>query len=55
MKNAGTIRGVCAFAGLMIFLTMGALLDSADPPRGVWPLGGMGLVACCVIYKMAKE
>ena len=55
MKNAQTIRGVAAFAGLMIFVTLGTLLDSADPPQGVMVLGGIGLVACFVIFKMAND
>jgi hypothetical protein len=31
------------------------LLDNADPPQGVLVLGGIGLVACCVVFKLAKD
>jgi hypothetical protein len=55
MKNSETIQGVCALVGLLIFVGMGTLLDSADPPEGVLIIGGLGLAACIVIFKLSKD
>jgi hypothetical protein len=55
MKNNEAIQGVCALVGLLIFVGMGTMLDSANPPQGVWAIGGLGLLACFIIYKLAKE
>jgi hypothetical protein len=55
MENSGAIKGVCALVGILIFVGMGTLLDSGNPPQGVWAIGGLGLAACFIIYRLADS
>lgn len=55
MENSGAIKGVCALAGILIFVGMGTLLDSGNPPQGVWVIGGLGLAVCFIIYRLADS
>jgi uncharacterized YccA/Bax inhibitor family protein len=53
MENSGAIKGVCALAGILIFVGMGKLLEGGAPSQAVWGIGGFGLAVCFIIYRLA--
>jgi uncharacterized YccA/Bax inhibitor family protein len=53
MENSGAIKGVCAIAGILIFVGMGKLLEGGAPSQAVWGIGGFGLAVCFIIYRLA--
>jgi hypothetical protein len=47
---------VGALVGILIFVTMGKLLEQSEGSNQlIWGLGGGGLVACYLVYKLAGE
>jgi len=54
--NAGAIKGLCALVGILIFVTMGKLLEQSEGSNQlIWGLGGGGLLACYLVYKLAGD